>query len=113
MRFPSGSHCHLRGHELHHYVMPYQGNRNCFVFTNHESVRQAGDTMKNRQNTVWEDYEKLNSTFEKYNKDYERLTEEERPKLRACHHQLETTDTAQVIDYLYRSCGNKLDKTPG
>ena len=38
--FKSGSICHLRGHELRHLIMPYEGKRICFVSTNHEDIRK-------------------------------------------------------------------------
>ena len=44
--FPSGSHCHLRGEKLHHFVVPFEGERSCLVLTGKENVRKATQDIK-------------------------------------------------------------------
>ena len=47
IEYKSGSHCHLRGRELHYFIMPYyNGVRHCLVFTCKDSVENAAWKMK-------------------------------------------------------------------
>ena len=48
IEYPSGSHCHLRGSELYHYVMPYKGIRHCLVLITKESVVKAAKVIEER-----------------------------------------------------------------